>query len=541
MAITFLSILLLIISLYTSFTTANDVFSYSGCYLSSSLQSMGLSSKGSYTWQSPSYCENQCSGSVFIALTEGGNCYCGSGVDVLSVSKQAESNCDTKCYGWPADMCGDGDGDYMNVYVNRNKANTKSSSSISMSSYLTSSSTAFSPSSSSSSSAGSTTSLAGSSNSYSSSNILKATFASSSTLSQSSISSDPTSSTRSSTDNQSSDISSFTTTTPTISSSFSSVTSSTSSTSKSVSSIQLTTKIIVESIITKSNEAQHTVVMTEVSVIETVAPTGSTNSYYNGTMNFKNKSSSKPLSGGAIAGIVVGCVVGIIVIVVLIVFYFSYMRYHSRTLDIEESKQYQPYSFGEKDANTIFIPESTGYLNHGSIRSKFSINKHNNNNSRSSWKLPSRSSTRNNNHSNLNESNNANSNVFNMRNGSVHSSVATTNRPVSIVKETINGNTNNRSTFTSPSALKARIMRRSQLPCTVFEESSNVSFYDGVQRLSTSSLPDMMEERKPLRIVNPDDSSVKVYDNDISNDEDSNSSTTESDDFTSLSTDNEKC
>ena len=526
MSVTLLSIIISILSLYISFTVANDVFSYSGCYLSSSLQSMGLSSKGSYTWQSPSYCENQCSGSVFIALTEGGNCYCGSGVDILSVSKQSESNCDTSCFGWPADMCGSGNGDYMNVYINRNKANTKSSSTVSVSGSLSSSST--------------TTVLTGS-HSHSSLTTLKSVFVSSTTLSQSSTTSELTSSTQSSTDYQSSSSSSSfstttsssttstTATTPTISSSFSSVlTSSTSSsTSASVSSAQLTTKIITESIITTSKESQHTVVMTAVSVVETVVPTASSNTNYNGTMSQTNNKSTSPLSRGAIAGIVVGCVVGVIIIVVLIVFYFLYTKHHSRALDIEESKQYQPYSFGDQDANTVFIPESTGYLNHGSIRSKFNNNNNNNNNSSCAWKLPSRSSTR----------NNSNSNVFNIRNGSIHSSATPTNRSVSERNETTDGNINNMSTFTNPSASKTHIMRRSQLPSTVFEEPTNASFYDGVQRFSTSSLPDMMEERKPLRIVNPDDNeSVRVSDN-----EDSANTTTESGDSTSSSMDNEKC
>lgn len=41
-------------------------------------------------------------------------------------------------------------------------------------------------------------------------------------------------------------------------------------------------------------------------------------------------------------------------------------------------------------------------------------------------------------------------------------------------------------------------------PSTVFEEP--IPYIDnGNQRFSTSSLPDMMEQRPPLRIVNPDD------------------------------------
>lgn len=533
-----ITLLTIIIAFFILLTSADDAFSYSGCYLSSSLQSMGLTSKGSYTWQSPSYCEGQCSGSAFIALTEGGYCYCGSNVDILSISKQSESNCDTGCYGWPADMCGDSDGYYMNVYVNKDKVNTLSSSSTSA--MASTSATTFTGSAIFSSSGFTSSSTGSVSHSHSSLSLSQSVFISTSKLSQSS-------SIQSSTGNQISSASSLTTisTSTQASSPSSSPTSRVSSTSNSVSSIQLTTKVITKSVITTSDKLQRTIVITATSVIETAVITASAGAYYNGTMSLNNKSTSS-LSGGAIAGIVVGCVVGVIIIIALVVFYFLYWKHHSKNnaLDIEESKQYQPYSFGDQDANPVFIPESTGYLNRGSIKSKFNGDSNNNSNNNSSWKLPSRTSTRNNSNSNLNGSNNS-SDVFNKRNGSIHSSGTLTNRSIPMGNEIIDGsngnnsNVNNMATFTNPSTLKTHIMRRSQLPSTVFEEPTNTSFYDGVQRFSTSSLPDMMEERKPLRIVNPDDSSIRIYDN-SDNNEDNTNHTMESGISTSSSMDDEK-
>lgn len=526
------TLLTIIISFFIFLTSAEDVFSYSGCYLSSSLQSMGLTSKGSYTWQSPSYCEGQCSGSAFIALSGGGNCYCGSDTNLLSVSKQSESNCNTGCYGWPAAMCGNSAGDYMNVYVNKDKVNTLSSSSSSASA-----STFDTTLTTSSEFTGSML------HSHSSLSLSGSVFVFTSMLSQGSNLPKSTTSVQASTNNQFSESSSVITTS-TLAQASSSITSSISSTTNSVSSTQLTTKIVTKSVITTSNKVQRTIIVTASSVVETVVTTASASTYYNGTMPLKNKSAS-PLSGGTIAGIVVGCVAGVVIIIALVVFYFLYMKRHSKNdvLDIEESKQYQPYSFGDQDANPIIIPEPTGYLNHGSIKSKFNGNTNNSNNN-SSWKLPSRSSTRNNSNSNLNGSNNS-SDVFNMRNGSIHSSGTLTNRSIPMGNKIADGsnahnsNVNSMSTFTNPSTLKTHAMRRSQLPSTVFEEPTNISFYDGVQRFSTSSLPDMMEEKKPLRIVNPDDSSVGIHDN-SDNGEDNTNATTESGTSMSLSMDDEK-
>ncbi|CAL9732591.1 hypothetical protein MOUN0_O01354 [Monosporozyma unispora] len=486
-----LELLLNILALFQLiyYTKADDVFSYSGCYQASSLQSMGLSSMGQYTWQSPSYCQQQCPGSAFVALTQGGDCYCGSNVNVLSASKQSDSNCNKGCNGWPQDMCGDDTGKYMNIYINNAKVNMDAT--------------------------GSSAITGGSSHVHSSEKSkLPSTFISTSTLHPNSNSkrvSSAQTTTISTTQASSSGNMKSTITTSTTS---------TSSKHESVSSIKFTTRIVTRSVVTTSNKAQQTIVMTATSVIKTVVPTASMGAYYNGTMNLNDKSttsSSSSLSGGAIAGIVVGCVVGAIAIVALIIFYFLYSKHQRQNpaVDIEESKQYQPYSFGDQDANPVIIPEPTGYLNHGSIKNKLHPHSNantiipSNNNSNSTWKLPSRSSTRNNSNVNINNPEPT------KRNGSIHSTPTLTNRSPSLGVNDIESNNSlgNTQTFKNPASLNQHVMRRSQLPSTVFEEPTNISFYDGVQRFSTSSLPDMMEQRKPLRIVNPDDSSVRIYDN----------------------------
>ncbi|CAL9738082.1 hypothetical protein MOSE0_N02806 [Monosporozyma servazzii] len=459
----------------------SDVFSYSGCYQASSLNSLGLSAMGQYTWQSPSYCQQQCPGATFVALSQGGDCYCAH-KSLNEISSTSESYCNKGCNGWPQDMCGDETGDYMNVYVNNAIVPTQLSSVPSTSLQSTSV-----PSTSTSTSIEPST--------------LKSSSLKSSSLKSSSIESSSTSTKPSTTSVKS--------TKPTKHSS-----------QNSVSAIKFTTKIITRSVITTSNKAQRTVVMTATSVIETTVPTASMQAYYNGTLSTKSVTSNS-LSGGAIAGIVVGSVVGAVAIVALIIFYFIYTRHHnakSTTTDIEESKQYQPYSFGDQDANPIIIPDSTGYLNHGSIKSKLNPYNNassiiNNNHSTSTWKLPSRSSTKNNSTTNLNNNNNASETT--KRNPSIHSTPTLTNRSASNDMES-NHSQGNVQAFANPTNLNQHIMRRSQLPSTVFEEPSNVSFYDGVQRFSTSSLPDMMEQRinnNQLRIVNPDDSSIRLYEN----------------------------
>lgn len=464
----------------------SDVFSYSGCYQASSLNSLGLSAMGQYTWQSPSYCQQQCPGATFVALSQGGDCYCAH-KSLNEISSTSESYCNKGCNGWPQDMCGDETGDYMNVYVNN----------------------AIVPSSSSSSS--SSSSVPSTSTSTSTSTSLKSSSIESSTLKSSSI--------KSTSIESSSLKSSIKSTTLKSTSTKPSTKPTKHSSQNSVSAIKYTTKIITRSVITTSNKAQRTVVMTATSVIETTVPTASMQAYYNGTLSTKSVTSNS-LSGGAIAGIVVGSVVGAVAIVALIIFYFIYTRHHnakSTTTDIEESKQYQPYSFGDQDANPIIIPDSTGYLNHGSIKSKLNPYNNassiiNNNHSTSTWKLPSRSSTKNNSTTNLN---NNNASETTKRNPSIHSTPTLTNRSASNDMES-NHSQGNVQAFANPTNLNQHIMRRSQLPSTVFEEPSNISFYDGVQRFSTSSLPDMMEQRinnNQLRIVNPDDSSIRLYEN----------------------------
>ncbi|OBA24223.1 WSC-domain-containing protein [Metschnikowia bicuspidata var. bicuspidata NRRL YB-4993] len=133
-----------------------DSFSDYGCYSESDILSL-LTLQGSYTYQTPSYCEQLCEGEKVAAVMDGKYCYCGLTVPASSLEVDS-SKCDVACQGYGSITCG-GDG-YFEVYVNddvdgstmsvsSSSSSTKSSSKSSSKS--TSSSTKTSSSSSSSS------------------------------------------------------------------------------------------------------------------------------------------------------------------------------------------------------------------------------------------------------------------------------------------------------------------------------------------------------------------------------------------------------
>ncbi|KXL49870.1 hypothetical protein M433DRAFT_300 [Acidomyces richmondensis BFW] len=113
--------------------------SYSGCYSSST----GLSDQGSYTYQTPSYCQPICIGKnqAVFGLSQGSNCWCGNELPPAS-SKVDDSNCNTPCNGYGLDDCGGTN--YFSVYLTgteQNVANAGGSSSSSSSSNSVSTST----------------------------------------------------------------------------------------------------------------------------------------------------------------------------------------------------------------------------------------------------------------------------------------------------------------------------------------------------------------------------------------------------------------
>lgn len=176
-----------------------------------------------------------------------------------------------------------------------------------------------------------------------------------------------------------------------------------------------------------------------------------------------NKSSKGKggLSGGAIAGIVVGVIAGLAVIAAIIFFLLWRRHKSNQEPDLEETKQYQPYSFGDADANPVILPPSRGTSN---------------------WRRPSRPDL-----------------------------MAADASPVVVptgglsANNSISRSSNKTNTMFVSDDTNAIALQNH--PSTVFEEPP--SLYGGNQRFSTGSLPDMMQERQ-LRVVNPDDSRSRL-------------------------------
>ncbi|ODV58983.1 WSC domain-containing protein ASCRUDRAFT_72071 [Ascoidea rubescens DSM 1968] len=80
------------------------VYTYSGLGCYSSLPS-GYVSRGTYTYQTPSYCEQQCQDYPFYALTNGNQCYCGNSGPSIS----ADGTCTSPCTGYGTITCGGSD------------------------------------------------------------------------------------------------------------------------------------------------------------------------------------------------------------------------------------------------------------------------------------------------------------------------------------------------------------------------------------------------------------------------------------------------
>ncbi|CCF56256.1 hypothetical protein KAFR_0A08220 [Kazachstania africana CBS 2517] len=416
----------LLLLLYIDFSLA-DPWSYKGCYSASSIESLDVSSQGYYTYQSPSYCEGLCPDSAFVGLVNGTTCYCGSSLTELnSLSAGDSSNCDTACDGWPYQTCGGSS--YMDVYIN-DAASSSSSAAAAVSSSTTSSSTT-----ESSTSSPKTATDTDSRSSASSTSSSSKTSSSTSTGSSSKSSSSSTAITQSSSGSSSS-----------------------SSSTAIITSVQYTTEIVSASIVSQANQAANTVYVTTTSVIQTTSSLPTSN---------RSISSKKGLSGGAIAGIVVGVIVGVLILIALLVlFYFLHKRDKNRD-NFEESKQYQPYSFGDEHATPVIVSPN---------RKPSSSTIHSN------WINQSRSAT-------------------------VTSNLKSKKSYQTLVSESSSSSLNN------PNIRNFTDVQRHNHPSTVFEEPAfeiyNEYNHDddnnGNDRFSNSSLPDMMEQRQ-LRVVNPED------------------------------------
>lgn len=73
-----------------------------GCYSSAG----GLTNLGSYQFQTPGYCQQQCvnAGKAVMATSNGSDCYCGDQLPADS-DKTTDANCNAKCNGYGQMMC----------------------------------------------------------------------------------------------------------------------------------------------------------------------------------------------------------------------------------------------------------------------------------------------------------------------------------------------------------------------------------------------------------------------------------------------------
>ncbi|CEP25072.1 unnamed protein product [Cyberlindnera jadinii] len=293
---------LVLVSVLSSLASAE--YSSSGCYSLSSLESV-LTSRGEYTYQTNSYCQEQCAGYAVAATMDGSTCYCSNQLP-SNISPVSSSLCSSTCNGYPQELCG-GDG-YLSVYANGEQdtspigeSSSSSSSTISTSNTPTTLST--------STSASSTTSTLSTSTSSTSTSSTSTSSASAATQTTSSTSSSRSSSTSSS------------------------VTSSTSTTASALVTTQVS---VITSIITASHGAATTVTQTIESTGYATPTASSAGSSSSAASSSTTSSGSSGLSKGAIAGIAVGSVVGGLLLLGLLLLFCLRRRYSSEDDDESE-------------------------------------------------------------------------------------------------------------------------------------------------------------------------------------------------------------
>ncbi|KAM9907780.1 hypothetical protein OXX79_000767 [Metschnikowia pulcherrima] len=323
---------------------AADSFSDYGCYAQSDIQGI-LSSQGSYTYQTPSYCEGLCEGDKVAAVMNGKFCYCGSTVPSESL-KVDSSNCNVACQGYGTITCG-GSG-YFEVFVNGD---------VDGSTMVVSSSSASSSSSSSSSTKA--TSTSSSTSSSSSSSASSATTSSSSSSSSSSPSSSSSSSQSSSS----------------ASSSSSESKSSSSSGSSSSGKGGLTT--IVSTVTSSPGGSSNSVL--EVTTTVGPASTSSSSNTGNSSQNTNASKKSSGVSGGTIAGAVVGSVAGVALISALVFFLLRWRKNRESEADDDF------FDVGNKHAQSGFdsVPPNTFMAGAGGVAAAGSHTHKNSNTDRS--------------------------------------------------------------------------------------------------------------------------------------------------------------
>lgn len=272
-----------------------------GCFPKSALT--GLSSQGTYQYQSTGYCEGLCEGQLVIALTNGNECFCGTGID--KSAGVSSSFCSASCAGYPQDNCGSNDSNYFHVILDA-VLNSELSDSLSSTVATSSTHTPSTSSTSTSTSTSPTTSTSTSTSTSTASSLITITKISTSTSTSSTSSSAIASSITSE-----------------------SGTERLTETSAPLQESSVTTVLSSESVFT-SNEQLITIVhsVTSVSIqtqtatairTATVAPSLSES----GGISTNNKSSNTGLSHGAIAGIVVGVVIGTLLISAFLLWFFG--------------------------------------------------------------------------------------------------------------------------------------------------------------------------------------------------------------------------
>ncbi|KAI5297956.1 hypothetical protein KEM56_004411, partial [Ascosphaera pollenicola] len=117
--------LLLLTSMVFPHTAQAASYELEGCYKKGD----GLTSKGSYQWQSAGYCVKECKSYAVMAMKAGSECYCADELPPSS-DKTDDSDCDTGCNGFPDDDCG-GDDVYSFYYTGNKKPKVQSDTSTS--------------------------------------------------------------------------------------------------------------------------------------------------------------------------------------------------------------------------------------------------------------------------------------------------------------------------------------------------------------------------------------------------------------------------
>jgi cell wall integrity and stress response component len=103
-------------------TVALKAITYVGCYS----DSQPLEDQGSYTFQSPGYCQKVCAAlnKPVMATQKGSNCWCGNKLPSTD-AKTSESDCNSHCDGFGQDMCRFSHSQVLQTYLHVYRWRTK--------------------------------------------------------------------------------------------------------------------------------------------------------------------------------------------------------------------------------------------------------------------------------------------------------------------------------------------------------------------------------------------------------------------------------